>query len=201
MKKLKISLLLLISLALMGCGASMMVKAPSQDLKAPSSGMATIVFMRTSFVAGAIGVELFETTNGKLKLIGELSTGTKIAYQTTPGNKVFMTYGTAADFMKANVLAGKTYYVIARPNWGTGGFAPTPVRNDSTSEYNVKSSDFNGWVTDTELVVPGPEVAGWLKNEENRKKMDEVYTEYWKRFQTKDSNEVAERTLNPQDGI
>jgi len=163
--------------------------------------MATIVFMRTSFVAGAIGVELFETTNGDLKLIGELSMGTKISYQTAPGEKVFMTYGTAADFMKANVIAGKTYYVIARPNWGTGGFAPTPIRNDTTSEYNVKSSDFKSWVTDTELVLPGPEVTDWLKKEENKQRMQEIYTDYWQRFQTKDVVAIEERTLNPRDGI
>ena len=40
-----------------------------------------------------------------------------------------MAYGTAADFMLAELAPGKTYYSIVRPNWGTGGFAPTPIRD------------------------------------------------------------------------
>ncbi len=198
MKKLKIGIIFFIPLILIGCGGTMMVKAPSQQVKPASSDKATIVFMRTSFVAGAIGVELFETTNGDLKLIGGLAMGKKVAYQTTPGEKVFMAYGTAADFMKANVIAGKTYYVIVRPNWGTGGFAPTPIRGDKSGEYNIHTSDFKDWLADTELVEPGPEVETWLK--ENKQRMEEIYADYWQRFKTKTPEQIAERTLNPQDG-
>ncbi|MGD8784728.1 MAG: hypothetical protein PVG75_09825 [Thioalkalispiraceae bacterium] len=197
MRKFKLGLIFLIPLMLIGCGGTM-ITAPSQQLKAPPTGKATIVFMRTSFVAGAIGAEVFETTGGELKFVGNLAMGTKITYETTPGEKVFMTYGTAADFMKANVSAGKTYYVIARPNWGTGGFAPTPIRGDNSSKYNVHTADFKSWVADTELMIPGPESQAWFK--ENKARMKEIYQEYWQRFQTKTPAEIAERTLNPRDG-
>ena len=197
MRKFKILFLVLITLGLGACGGTM-IKAPSQHVKPPSSGKATIVFMRTSFVSGAIGVEMLDVTNGELKFIGNLAMGDKIAYETTPGDKVFMAYGVAADFMKGKVKAGKTYYVIVRPNWGTGGFAPTPVRKNY-SEFNMDMPEFNNWVSDTDLVIPGPETTSWFK--ENKPQLEEVYKEYWPRFQTKTPEEIEERTLNTEDGV
>ena len=120
-------------LGLSGC-ASMMRESQNQQLARADDNRAKVVFMRSSFVAGAIGVELFDVTDGELKFIGQLPSGNKVVYDTTPGDKVFMAYGTAADFMTANLVGGKTYYSIVRPNWGTGGFAPTPIRKDGPSE-------------------------------------------------------------------
>lgn len=197
MKKVKIIMLAVLSLSLVACGGTM-ITAPNQQLKSPGSGKATIVFMRTSFVSGAIGVEMLDATDGNLKFIGNLSMGNKIAYETTPGEKVFMAYGVAADFLKAKVKAGKTYYVIVRPNWGTGGFAPTPVRRNS-GEFNMAMPEFKKWVSDTELVIPGPDTASWF--EENKAGLEEKYREYWPRFQSKTPAQIDERTLNPEDGI
>jgi len=67
-----------------------------------------------------------------------------------------MAYGTAADFMLGDLTGGRTYYSIVRPNWGTGGMIPTPIRGDGTSEFNMKTSDFAGWVTATAMIAPGP---------------------------------------------
>src|SRR5689334_20911419 len=117
------------ALVVSGCGTSVMRDAPSQQITQPNPGTAKVVFMRSSMVAAAIGCDLFEVVNGELKLIGQLPTGNKIVYETTPGKKVFMAYGTAADYMLAELAPGKTYYSVVRPNWGTGGFAPTPIRD------------------------------------------------------------------------
>jgi len=103
-----------------------------------------VVFMRTSFVASAIGAEIFEVTDGQLKFVGALPKGTKIVYETTPGQKVFMAYGTAADFMLGNLAGGKIYYSIVRPNWGTGGMIPTPVKtNANDREFSMQSPEFS----------------------------------------------------------
>lgn len=183
-----------LSVVLSGCGAALMRDAPSQEITRASSDKAKIVFMRSSMVAGAIGCELFEVVNGELKLIGQLPTGNKVAYETTPGKKVFMAYGTAADFMLADIQAGKTYYSVVRPNWGTGGFAPTPIRSG-----DLKSSEVQGWVSGTKLIEADPKaVDAWLA--ENKQRMQGVYADYWNRFQNKSPAEKAERTLNPQDG-
>ena len=187
---------------LVGCGGSSALMKPStnQSITPASAKKAKIVFMRTSFVAGAINAELFEIAKGKMKFIGSIPYGSKVSYETTPGKKVFMAHGLAADFMTADVRAGKTYYVIVRPNWGTGGFAPTPIRTDGTSEYHTGIPEFKEWVSGTELMEPIPaDAKKWFAKEQ--KNVLEAYKEYWKRFQTKNPNEKAQRHLNPQDGM
>jgi hypothetical protein len=166
--------------------------APSQTVAQPGGDKAKVVFMRSSMVAAAIGCDLFEVVNGELKFIGQLPTGNKVAHETTPGKKVFMAYGTAADFMLAEVLPGKTYYSIVRPNWGTGGFAPTPIRD-------VKSGEAKEWISGTKLIEPSPkEAEAWFA--ENKQRMQAIYADYWNRFERKSFTEKAERTLNPGDG-
>jgi hypothetical protein len=184
---------------LSGCASSLMTEAPSQEIRAPAPDKVKVVFMRTSFVASAIGAEIFDVTNGQLNFIGALPKGNKIVYETTPGQKVFMAYGTAADFMLGNLQGGKIYYSIVRPNWGTGGMIPTPVRADGTSEYNTKSPDFAGWVADTKLIVPNAEAKEWFAKEKPR--YQEIYTKYWATFQQKSVSQMDERTLLPHDGL
>lgn len=198
MKKISV---LVVFVFLTGCGGSSVLMKPSanQNITPASKKKAKIVFMRTSFVAGAINAELFEIAKGKMKFIGSIPMGSKIVHETTPGKKVYMAYGTAADFMIADVRAGKTYYSVVRPNWGTGGFAPTPVRRDGTTDFNTASPDFNEWVSGTELLEPIPaDAKAWFKKEQ--KNILTVYKEYWKRFKTKNPNEKAARTLTPKDG-
>ena len=197
----KKSSILITFLFLVGCGGSSALMKPSanQSITPASTKKAKIVFMRTSFVAGAINSELFEIAKGKMKFIGSIPMGSKIVHETTPGKKVYMAYGTAADFMIADVRAGKTYYAIVRPNWGTGGFAPTPVRRDGTSDFNTDSPDFKDWVSGTELLEPIPaDAKKWFAKE--KENILATYKEYWKRFQTKSLNEKAQRTLMPKDG-
>jgi hypothetical protein len=177
-----------------GCAGGLMREAPNQQISQPSPSTAKVVFMRSSMVAGAIGCELFEVVNGELKLIGQLPTGNKVVYETTPGKKVFMAYGTAADFMLAELAPGKTYYSIVRPNWGTGGFAPTPIRD-------AKGSEAQGWISGTKLLEfsSQKEADAWFA--ENKQRLQGIYADYWNRFQQKNPQEKMERTLMPQDGL
>lgn len=184
-------------LQLGGCASDVMMKAPVAEIKSPAPGKAQIIFMRKSFVASAIRADLFQVDNGQLKFIGVVANATKIAYQTTPGHKVFMAYGTAADFMEANVVAGKTYYVILRPNWGTGGFAPTPIRK-SNDEWSMQNPGFGSWLNDTDLVVPNAKAPAYFS--ERKADFEKIYQKYWERFQHKTPAERVARTLNPQDG-
>jgi len=175
-----------------------MKASASEQVSAPGPDKAKVVFMRTSFVAGAIGCDLFEVIDGKLHYIGQLPTGNKVAYETTPGDKVFMAYGTAADFMLAKLQGGKTYYAIVRPNWGTGGFAPTPIRHQSANEPTFASQEFKDWDSSTKRLEPTEDAAKWFKD--NQARMQDIYTEYWRRFQTKTDQEKHFRTLLPEDG-
>ncbi|MBI3897526.1 MAG: hypothetical protein HY308_04425 [Gammaproteobacteria bacterium] len=184
---------------LSGCGTTVMMTLPSQEIRPAPATKANVVFMRTSFVAGAINADLFEVVDGRLKFIGVLPMGKKIVYETTPGPKVFMAYGTAADFMLANLSGGKTYYSIVRPNWGSGGMIPTPIRADGTSEFNMQSADFAKWVADTTLIGPNAEAQDWFNKEKDR--YQKIYEPYWATFQKKTAAQKMERTLRPQDGV
>lgn len=196
MKKTLNSLFILVAAILLsGCASNLMKPSSSAQLSQPSPGKARVVFMRTSFVASAIGVEMFDATGGELKFIGQLPMGNKIVYETTPGDKVFMAYGTAADFMLAKLAGGRTYYAIVRPNWATGGFAPTPI-----SRADMKGKEFNEWNSGTELIeMKEKDAQAWFA--ENTAKYQEIYNKYWQRFQTKTPSQKAQRTLVPQDGI
>jgi len=185
--------------ALAGCASNVMREVGSQEISPPAPDKVKVVFMRTSFVAGAIGAEVFEVVDGKLNFIGALPMGKKVVYETTPGKKVFMAYGTAADFMLGDLAGGRIYYSIVRPNWGTGGMIPTPVRADGTSEFHTKTPEFAGWVSGTAMTAPGPEAKDWFDKE--RPRYQEIYSRYWDTFQRKSPVEKAERTLNPGDGL
>jgi hypothetical protein len=186
--------------ALTGCATSLMTQVGSPEIRPPGPDKVKIVFMRTSFVSSAIGAEIFEVVDGQLNFIGALAKGTKIVHETTPGQKVFMAYGTAADFMLGNLSGGKIYYSIVRPNWGTGGMIPTPVKAYATNrEFTLTSPEFASWVADTKLYAPNAEATGWFSREKPR--YQGIYAEYWSRFQRKTPEEKAERTLEPQDGV
>lgn len=188
---------LLVFVFITGC-AGQMTKLDEGATAKPDDDTAVIVFMRSSFVGSALGVEVFEVNDGKLTFIGQLPDGSKIAHRTSPGRKVYMAYGDAADFMIANVIAGKTYYSIVRPNWGTGGFAPTPVRADGTTKFNMQDSAFKKWL-DSDLLEKKPTADAWF--EERQEKYDAIYEDYWQRFQRKSPEQQLERTLRPEDGV
>src|SRR3954462_549952 len=84
MKKILLPAVTAICLLASGC-ASVMRDAPSQEISRANADKATVVFMRSSMVAAAIGCDLFEVVNGELRFIGQLPTGNKVAYETTPG--------------------------------------------------------------------------------------------------------------------
>ncbi len=194
----KLTMIAVAVLWLSACSSKVMMKSESPDVVSPPVEKATVVFMRKSIVASAIGVEIFEVVDDQLSFVSALPTGNKIAHQTAPGTKVFMAYGTAADFMIANVLGGKTYYSIVRPNWGTGGFAPTPIRQ-ATSEYNMQADDFESWNSGTTLIEKNQTADEWFQ--QNKAKYQAIYQQYWQRFQNKTSDEKRQRTLLPEDGI
>lgn len=198
MKKLLLAVAVALPALLSGCAGNLMRDASSQQISPSDPGRAKVVFMRSSMVAAAIGCDLFEVVNGELRFIGQLPTGNKIVFETTPGEKVFMAYGTAADFMLADLAGGKTYYSIVRPNWGTGGFAPTPIRTRDATEPDQSSQEFRGWLSGTKLIEPNESAPAWFA--QNRKRLQDIYADYWGRFQRKTAVEKAERTLQPQDG-
>jgi hypothetical protein len=74
---------------------------PGSLPSAPAPGGSVIIFMRPSFVGGAIQSSVFELRPDGDKFVGIVSSKTKIAYATEPGPHLYMVTGENADFMRA----------------------------------------------------------------------------------------------------
>ncbi|MCG7962285.1 MAG: hypothetical protein N0E54_06265 [Candidatus Thiodiazotropha taylori] len=193
------SFFLLMTSILTGCSTSLMKESKSNIIKTPAKNLASIVFMRNSLTSNIFNMEVFEIINGELKIIGALPNGSKFVHQTEPGRKVFMTYGHRVDFMIADVLPGKTYYSIVRPIYASGIFVPTPIRKVG-GKYNMSSPQFKDWVDNTQLHTFNKAAAQkWF--DEHKEKINKEYKNTWVRFEKKSSDDLANRTLNPQDGV
>ena len=63
----------------------------------------------------------------------------------------------------------------------------------------VDSSDFRDWIADAEFSQNTPESYAWAK--QNHASVREKQAEYWEVWQQKSAADLAERTMNPDDGI
>ena len=112
-----------------------------------------------------------------------------------------MVVSEAADFMEADFLPGRTYYSIVTPRMGAwkARFSLWPIRNDGSSEYNTESAEFTKWLNSTKLVHNSEESEAWYTNNKGSVKSKQL--DYWPVWQQKTPEDLAKRTLNPQDGM
>lgn len=199
----KTKLLMLVAAMLLatGCASTKMVDSAQQELIAPTADKAQIVFMRSSMFGGAVQSSVFDVTGDETEFIGILSAGKKIAYTVEPGKHTFMVVSEAADFMEAEMLGGKTYYAMVTPRMGAwkARFSMYPVRNGGPGEFQYGSDKFQGWLKSTELSENTPASHAWA--EENRSNIRSKQVDYEAVWQQKSPAELAERTLNPDDGV
>ena len=102
---------------------------------------------------------------------------------TSPGEHMFMVVGESADFLKANVSEGKTYYTVVTPRMGfwKARFSMHPVRNDDTAKFKYDSKDFKEMLADSKFVKSGLKAEQWAVKNGNSisSKMNEYLPE-WK---------------------
>jgi hypothetical protein len=201
MMKTKLLALLAATLFATGCASNKMLDAPEQEVIAPPTDKAQVIFLRSSFVGSAIQSVIYDATDGGTEFIGILSNGKMLSYTVDPGKHMFMVVSEAADFMEANLVGGKTYYAIVTPRMGAwrARFSMSPVRNGGAGEFQYDSSDFRDWIADAEFSQNTSESHAWAK--ENHASVQEKQAEYWEVWQQKSAADLAERTMNPDDGI
>ena len=192
---------LLGTLLLAGCASNPMDPVADQTIPAAAPDKAQVVFMRDAYTGKAIVSSLYDVTDGKTQFIGVMANGTTIAYPTTPGKHTFMVVSEAADFMEADLVAGKTYYALVTPRMGLwkARFSLWPISNDPEAAHSLKSKNFKGWVEDTDLVTNSPKSLAWY--ERVKASIEKKRAEYWPVWQEKSADAVAERTLKPSDGL
>ena len=192
---------LLGSLLLAGCASNPMAPVADQAVQAPSPDMAQVVFMRDAYTGKAIVSSLYDVTDGQTRFIGVMANGTKIAHPTPPGKHTFMVVSEAADFMEADLVAGKTYYALVTPRMGLwkARFSLWPISNEPDAAHSLKSNNFKDWVEDTDLVTNSPKSLAWYQRV--KASVEKKRAEYWPVWQEKSAEAIAERTLKPTDGL
>ncbi len=171
----KLKLMLVASLLgfLGGCASNHVVVIPfDQQTTAPEEGKALVHFMRPTSFGGAIQSTIYDGD----KYIGTVSANTRVCYQSEPGNHMFMVVGESADFLKADLLPNRTYYVNVQPRMGVwkARFSFRPMNGQVAQEQIDK------WVKATKEVVPNELGEAWAKdNHASIKKKKEQFLPRW----------------------
>jgi len=158
------------------------VAAPAPS---PAPGKAMIVFLRPSGMGFAVQSTVYEVTGGKVDIVGVLPAKARTAYQAAPGEHLFMTVGENAEFMSADLEAGKTYYAKVEPRVGAwkARFVLTPVNRTeaATTEFNkdlddckwvAKNSDTEAWFSGTRSEIESKRsqyYSDWAKKPESER--------------------------------
>jgi len=138
----------------------------------PDPGKALLVFLRPSSYGGVVQATVYDDTT----YIGTVSANTKMAYQATPGEHMFMVVGESGDFMQAELAEGKTYYarVAARMGVWKARFSLIPLNGQ------IDDEELNQWLKNTKLTEVNVQGQDWAKqnNADIMKKHDE-YLPAW----------------------
>jgi hypothetical protein len=192
-----VGILLIVALSLFGCASSNEYMKPSvQEGAAPVAGdnESVVVFMRPSGEGPVIKTSssVFDINDKDESFLGIVSAKKKVVCRTTPGEHVFMVIGESADFMKASLQAGKTYYVLVVQRMGgwKARFSLKPV-----TKNELISRQFKTWYADCELTENTPGAFQWAKD--NAESIRSKRTEYWKKWNER--SEADKPTLNPDD--
>lgn len=195
MKKNLTLLVLVFLLGLTGCASDLMQPAEPESMTttlAPNE--AAIVFFRSSFVGGAVQAPVVDATNGKLKYIGIVSSGTKIRHKTTPGKHQYLVGGESSELLEADLEGGKTYYTYISPRIGLmkARFVFVPVTKEDQVTDSFKS-DLAGCAWHSSK----PEGESWFQ--ENRPDMESKYGEALEQHRSAPPEE--KKIIRAQDGI
>lgn len=174
--------------------------APEAEPKA-TDDKALLVFIRPSALGAAVQASLYDVTNDDVEFIGISSYQTKVPYMVEPGEHKFMVVGESADFMKATLEAGKTYYAVVSPRMGfwKARFSFKPIRRTGEGEFTVSSEEFASWLKNGKFVEKQPTADIWF--EENKADIRAKRDKYWPAWEGKEASEQQNQTMNADDGI
>lgn len=161
----------------------------------PDQSMATIVFMRPSIFGAAIKSSVFDITSGKNEVIGILPAKKKISYRVDPGNYFFMVIGENADFMRAELEAGKTYYCLVQVRMGAwkARFSLVPIRN-----MELDGEEFLKWQKKTKQIENRDQARAW--SAKHAQSIEHKREKYLPKWEEKSAAEKADYTLRKEDG-
>jgi hypothetical protein len=146
--RLRVSLVCAVGMLLAACAGPVghMREVPADQWMAqPEPDKAVVVFMRPSGLGFAIASSVYELGADGDRFIGIVPAKRKLSYSARPGRTRFMVVSEAADFMEAELEAGKRYHVLVTPRVGVwkARFSLKPV-----TSAELASEEFAGWLKD-----------------------------------------------------
>ena len=169
-----------------------------QTMPPPPPDKAQIIFLQPFKPLGGSHVTgIYEVKGAERNLLGALSSQTKMVRLVEPGQHLYMVNGFGGGFLRANVEAGKRYYVLSR-FIAYVGYQLRPVRRTGPSDYNATIPDFRDWIALPSVVVT-PSGTAWLVD--NKAAFDKNYTNAWEAWLQRSDSQRAELTLNPEDAV
>jgi hypothetical protein len=184
-----------------GCASNPMNVTKNTEVSPTSADEAQVVFMRSSFLGSAINASLFDVTHGEPVFIGIIANDTKVPYKTTPGKHTFMVVSEAADFLEADIVAGKNYYSIVTPRMGAwkARFSLWPISNDPAAKFTTGSKDFSEWQEETFIAETTEKANAWYQK--NKVSVTKKQAKYWPVWLKKSAEDLDKRTLKQEDGL
>ena len=190
----RVILLALALLAGTGCSASsdfMRPAAPGVGAAAPEQ--AQVVFIRPSGFASAIKTTILGSHG---EFLGDSLPESYFAVSMPPGEHVFIAWAENTAALRANLEAGKTYYVEVSPKMGAWS---ARMHLLAIKPGAPSWAELDRWLASTSRLEPdqGAGQAYLAERQDDVKerlrRAQEALTEY-------EPNELAERTLAPGDG-
>lgn len=131
-----------------------------QPATAPPAGKAAVVFMRPSSLGFAVASSVFQLKPDGDVFVGIVPAKRKLVYYVDPGSTRFMVISEAADFMAADLQAGRTYYALVTPRMGVwkARFSLRPL----TAE-ELGGEEFSGWFKECTYIENTPASHNWSK--------------------------------------
>ena len=140
-----------------GCGnqlRGMRAVPAGQANVRPPADRAAVVFLRPSLTTGTHSASLFELRPGtEDRFVGILTAETQMVDYVPAGRTRFMVLGRGAEFLDAELQAGKTYVVALMPppaGSSDSYFALVPVRGEARAASIRQCSESCTWVENTD---------------------------------------------------
>ncbi|HEU4428985.1 MAG TPA: hypothetical protein VFT98_09540 [Myxococcota bacterium] len=192
-----------LALALLaGCATGRYAAPPAQQSYDVRSDEALIVFMRVSSFGGAISSSIFDVTGEGEQIVGIPGPNEKLAHYAEPGRRRFMVIAENADFLEAELEAGKAYYAVITPRIGAwkARFSLHPFKQSPVEpEFALGGPQHLKWLAECKLIDTPPSAAEWAAN--NAASIHAKRTSYVEKWSQKGSEELRARTLEAGDGL
>ncbi len=179
-----------------GCAATSPYMKPNASPVGPASAdLAQIVFIRPSGFAKGVTITIIDSQG---HFIGEATPEGHFAVLVPPGEHTFISWGEGTHSLKANVAAGKTYYVEVSPSMGMwqARFHLKAIK-PSTKNWG----ELGAWLKNT-MPHEVLQTQGQAQTVDSRRAdADEAIQKGVQRFTEYTPEEANERTLAEADGV